>query len=70
LAVYIIIIIIIQEISLFQALNTPVGFNWRVYDVATERLGLGTDEVINLIQKGLICQGGHCYDLGDVGSTL
>ena len=68
MAVY--IIIIIQEFSLFQALKTPDGFSWRVYDVATERLELNADEVISLIQYGQICHGGHCYDLGDVGSVL
>jgi len=66
LAVY----INIQEISLFQALNTPNGFSWHIYDLTTQRLGLNSDEVISLIQRGLICQGQHCYDLGDVGSTL
>jgi len=70
LALYIIIIIIIQEISVFQVLNTPNGFSSYVYDVATELMGLSAEEVIGLIQNFLICIHQDCYDLSDVGSTL
>jgi arylamine N-acetyltransferase len=54
---------------LFQALNTPHGFSENLYVLVTEDLGLSKDEVINLVKKGVICQGGYCYDLGDVGSN-
>ena len=54
---------------MFQALNTPRGFSSHLYGVVTESLGLSFDEVISLIKKYVICIGGYCYDLGDVGSN-
>jgi len=54
---------------LFQELDTPHGFSELVYELATERLGLSFEEVIDLIKKGVICVNGHCYDLGDVGGN-
>jgi len=54
---------------LFQALHPPNGFSGHVYGLVTERLGLSYEEVIDLIKKGVICQNGFCWDLGDVGSN-
>jgi hypothetical protein len=54
---------------LFQALKTPNGFSGYLYKLVTEDLGISDGEVIDLIKGGTICQGGHCYDLGDVGSN-
>jgi hypothetical protein len=54
---------------LFQALNIPDGFSGHLYDLVRERLGLSFKEIISLIKKSMICQGGHCWDLGDVGSN-
>jgi len=54
---------------LFQELKTPHGFSEQVYEIVTERLGLSFDEIFSLITKGEICQNGHCWDLGDVGSN-
>jgi predicted transcriptional regulator len=55
---------------LFQELNPPRGCSQHIYELAREHLGLGFSKIIILIKKGLVCQNGHCYDLGDVGSNL
>jgi len=59
----------LQEIYLFQALNTPRGFSRQLYEMVTNRRGLSIDGVIILIQKGQVCQVGACWGFGDVGCT-
>lgn len=59
----------LKYIAWFQELNTPLGFSRQLYDLVTYEMGLGYDDVIRLITKGLVCTEVGCYDLGDVGSN-
>ena len=59
----------LQEMYLFQALNTPHGFSRQLYEMLTKRRGLSVDGVIIVIQNGQVCQGGTCWGFGDVGCT-